>query len=258
MNPTTLTLRNMEQSNHMSGASPRTTARIAGALYLVIIFAGIFAQFFARSSLIVPGDATATAANIQASQTLFRIGFASDLVMILSDVAIALAFYVLLKPVSRSLSLLAAFFRLAQAATLSVNLLNLAFAWLLLSGADYLAVLGSDQLNALAMLFLDAHGIGYSIALVFFGLSILILGYLIVRSGYIPKVLGILLVFASAGYLIDSFSSFLLLNYADFQSIFAMIVFAPALIGELALGLWLFVKGVNAPVFEAAAHKAAS
>ncbi len=89
----------------------KKTARVAGFLYLTIIIAGIFAEFFVRQSLIVPGDATATANNIMASEGLFRIGIASDLIMIMCDVALALAFYALLKPVSNSLSLLAAFFR---------------------------------------------------------------------------------------------------------------------------------------------------
>ena len=180
-----------------------------------------------------------------ASESLFRIGIAGDLIMIISDVALALIFYVLLKPVSNSLSLLAAFFRLGQAAILGINLLNLFFVLQLLSGADYLAVFGADQLHALVLLFLNGHSLGYSIGLVLFGLSLFVLGYLVFKSGYFPRILGILLVIASLGYLIDSFASFLLPNYHDYEAIFALVVFLPAFIGELSMCLWLLIKGVN-------------
>jgi hypothetical protein len=223
----------------------KKTARVAGLLYLTIIVAGIFAEFVVRSSLIVSGDATATANNIMASEGLFRVGIAADLIMIMCDVALALVFYILLKPVSNALALLAAFFRLAQAATLGINLLNLFFALELLSGANYLAGAGADQLGAQALLFLEAHGTGYAIALVFFGFSIMVLGYLIFKSGYFPRILGVLLVLASFGYLIDSFARVLLPTYNNYEATFTLVVFAPAFIAELALCLWLLVKGIN-------------
>ncbi|MCB0130010.1 MAG: DUF4386 domain-containing protein, partial [Caldilineaceae bacterium] len=125
----------------------KKTARIAGLLYLSIIAAGVFAEFIVRGSLIVPGNAAATAGNILAAESLFRLGIAGDLIMLICDVALALVFFVLLKPVSRSLSLLAAFFRLAQAAVLGMNLLNLVLVLQLISGTDYLAVFGAEQLQ---------------------------------------------------------------------------------------------------------------
>lgn len=221
------------------------TARIAGVLYLTIILSGIYAQFFVRGSLIDPGNAAATANNIVASESLFRVGIAADLIMILCDVALAAIFYVLLKPVDNGLALLAAFFRLVQAAILGMNLLNLFLALQLVDVAEQLSVFGADQLYAQAMLYLDAHSTGYSLALVFFGIQCLVLGYLIFISGYIPKILGGLLIFAGLGYLIDSFASFLLPSYGDYAEIFALVVFVPALIGELALALWLMWKGVT-------------
>lgn len=245
MNSNTYALGKIEVTQQSAATSQRKVARMAGLLYLTIIFAGIFAEFFVRQSLIVPGNASATAGNILASESLFRMGIAADLIMIICDVALALAFYLLLEPVNRSLALLAAFFRLAQATVLGINLLNLFSALQLLSGANYLKAFGADQLYAQAMLDLNAHATGYSLGLVFFGLSVLILGYLIVRSGYIPGILGILLIFASAGYLVDSFAKVLMPNYDSFAAVFALIVFVPALIGELALGLWLLIKGVR-------------
>ena len=223
----------------------RKTARVAGFLYLTIIIAGIFAEFFVRSSLIVPGDATATATNILASESLFRLGIASDLIMIMCDIALALLFYVLLKPVSNSLSLLAAFFRLAQAAILGLNLLNLFFVLQLLHGANYLTVFSADQLHALVLLFLNGHSIGYSIGLVLFGLSLFVLGYLVFKSGYFPRILGVLLIVAASGYVIDSFAGFLLPTYEQYETIFALVVFLPAFIGELSMCLWLLFKGVQ-------------
>ncbi|MCL4302557.1 MAG: DUF4386 family protein [Anaerolineae bacterium] len=232
-------------TNRIINTSPQQTARVAGVLYLIIIVAGIFAEFFVRQSLIVPGDAAATANNIVASEGLFRAGIAGDLVMIMSDVALALVFYVLLKPVSNSLSLLAAFFRLAQAAILGINLLNLFFVLQLVSGAGYLAVFGADQLHALVLLFLKGHSLGYAIGLVLFGLSLFVLGYLVFKSGYLPRILGVLLIVAASGYLIDSFASFLLPTYDNYEAVFALVVFLPAFIGELSMCLWLLLKGVK-------------
>lgn len=227
--------------------SMHKVARIAGAGYLIIIIAGIFAELFVRSKLIVPGDASATAHNIMASGGLFRIGFVSDIIMLIFDVVVALALYILLKPVSKSLALLAAFFRLMHSAVYGVTLLNLFFVLLLLSGAGYLGVFQADQLHALAMLFLNAHNIGYLIGLVFFGIHCFILGYLIFRSGYFPKILGILMMIASFGYLTDSFAQFLLSNYKDYAAIFLLIVAVPAVVAELSLCLWLLIKGVSIP-----------
>ena len=231
--------------NRIADISPGKAARIAGFAYLIIIISGIFAEFFVRSSLFVAGNASATANNIVASESLFRIGIAGDLIMIMCDVVVALALYILLNQVNKSLALLAAFFRLAQAATLGINLLNLFFVLHLLSGADYLAVFGADQLHALVLLFLKGHSTGYLIGLVFFGFHCLILGYLIFKSDFIPRILGILLVFASLGYLIDSFANFLLPSYADYEMIFVFVVFVPAFIAELSFCLWLIFKGAK-------------
>ena len=228
----------------MTELSPKKTARIAGILYLVIIVSGIVAEFGIRSNLIVPGDAAATASRMMASESLFRFSTASDFVMIASDVALALFFYLLFKSVSHTLSLLAAFFRLIQAAILGMNLLNLFIALNVLKGT-FVSALGGEQSYALASLFLDAHATGYSIALVFFGIQCFVLGYLILKSGFLPRVLGILMIFASLGYLVDSFANFLLPSYDNFETIFALVVFLPAFIGELSLGLWLLIKGVD-------------
>jgi len=221
----------------MSGRdmSRQQAARIAGAAWLVIIFAGIAAEFFIRMPLIAAGDPAATAENIAASGTLFRTGIAADIVMLVFDVVAAVMLYVLFSPVHKALALLATAFRLVMNAVLAVNLLNLVMVMLLAEGG----------LQTWTGLFLDAHGSGYDIALVFFGLHCLILGYLIVRSGYLPKGIGYLLLGASLGYLIDSFAHLLLPQGEPLLALSASALIGLALLAELSLSLWLLVKGVR-------------
>jgi hypothetical protein len=229
----------------LADLSRQRAARIAGLLYLILIISGIYAEFFVRSAMLVKGDAAATAGNIIASAGLFRSGIGADLLMIICDIALALIFYFLFEAVSRILSLLAAFFRLVQAAILGFNLLNLLFVLQLVSSAGYRSVFEKEQLYALVILFLNGHQLGYAIGLVFFGMQCLVLGYLIARSGFLPKVLGILLIVAGAGYLTDSLAKFLLPNYAEYETIFSGLVFLPAFVAELALCLWLLLKGIK-------------
>ena len=231
-----------------AGTSPQTYARIGGVLGLIIIAAGIFAEGFVRGSVIVSGDAAATAANIIQSEQLFRFGFAAELIMLSCDIAFALILYVLLKPVSRNLALLAAFFRLVLAAISGVNALNHIGALLILNGADYLSAFQPEQLYALAMLTLKMHTFGYHIALVFFGFHLLVLGYLVFRSGYLPKLIGLMLVVAAFCYWTNSFATVLDADVAD--RLFPLILL-PSLIAELSLTLWLLVMGVNVPKWEA-------
>lgn len=221
--------------------SPLVYARVAGLLYLIIIVFGIFSEAFIRSSLVVAGDASATATNILASKPLFRVGFAADSIMLLSDVAIAVLFYVLLKPVSKTLALIAAVFRLTQAAILGFNLLNYYTALLLLTGTEYAIAFEADQLNSMAMLFLNMHSHGYDLGLMFFGLSNVFLGYLVIKSDYFPGVLGYGLIAAALVYLMGSYTRFLFPDYISFITP-AYIV---PLIAELSFCLWLLVKGVK-------------
>lgn len=136
-------------------------------------------------------------------------------------------------------------FRLVFAAIFGVALLNLVLALELLGGADYLAVFEPDQLHAQAMLFLNAFSYGWLIGLVLFGLHLSVLGYLIIKSSYMPRILGVLLIVASLGYLIDSFANVLLSNYADYETTFLVVVAVPAVIAELSLTFWLLFKGVD-------------
>lgn len=223
------------------------TARIAGLLYLVITVAAIVAHMYVPSNIIVPGDAAATASNMVASEHLFRFGaIGGELVILLSEIVLSVLLYVLFKPVSRLLSLTAAVSRLAMTAIHGVNLLNYFFALLLVSGAGYLAVFETEQLQAFAMLFLDAHSVGFTIGIAFLTIHVFLLGYLIFKSGYFPKVLGILFLIAGLGYLIDSFAQLLLPSYETTPGIIQLAI----AVAELAFPLWLLIKGVNVEKWE--------
>lgn len=231
----------------LSMGRAKALSRVAGLGYLVIIVCGIYAEFFVRSSLIVPGDAGTTAGNIAGAQGLFRLAISAEFLMLAADVALAMLLYVLFRGAGRNLALLAAFFRLTHAAIVGVNLLNLYVPLLLLGDRPYLAAFQPEQLHALVLLLLETHGFGYLVGLVFFGFHCLVLGYLVYRSGYVPRLLGVLLVVAGLGYLVDGFGRTLLANYDDYAATFQMVVFIPAFIGELSFCLWLLVKGVAWP-----------
>lgn len=220
----------------------KQNARTAGVLYLIIIISGLFSEMFVRSTLIVPNNAGLTAANILANTTLFRVGFVSDLLMVMSDVGVALLLYLLLKPVNKGLSLLAAFFRLAQATILGINLLNMYLPLLLLNNATYATAFSAEQLETLSLVFINAHAYGYLISGVFFGISCIILGYLIYKASYFPKWLGALVMAAGFSYLIDCFTNFLFPHLSDMSE---MLVISVAVISELTLCLFLLIKGIS-------------
>ena len=226
-------------TNRTADISLRKAARIAGLGYVAIFIFGIYAGFAATG----PGDSTTTAINKLANEVLFRSGIASWLIVLVADVVVAWALYILLKPVNKSLSLLAAWFRLIFTAIAAIALLNLLIALQLSKGADYLTVFTADQLQAQVILFLNAYWDLTLIAWVFFGLHIFLLGYLIFKSGYIPRILGVLLIVASIGYLINSFANFLLPNIADSAGILLTVTITPAIIAELSLTLWLVIRG---------------
>jgi hypothetical protein len=236
-----------QMADHAVETSPQAYARIGGVLYLIIIVIGLFGEAFVRENLIVSGDATATANNIVTSQLLWRIGVAGELILLVCAVALTLIFYVLLRPVSRNFALLAAFFDLVSIAVEGAIALNLVAALFPLGDAGYLKAFEPHQLHALAYLSLKAHGYGFGISLIFFGCACLVLGYLIFRSGYLPRILGVLMQIAGLSYLTNSFALLVAPAFADL--IFPAILI-PAFIGESSLCLWLIVKGVNVPKWQ--------
>jgi hypothetical protein len=228
----------MKQRN--TETSPQVYARIGGVLYLIIIVIGFCSEFLVRDKLVVSGD---TASNIVASESLWRISIAGDLILLVCAVALTLILYVLLRPVNKNLALLAVFFNIVELPIEAVSKLYL-FAALFLSGnADYLKAFQPNQLRALVKISLKLHDYGFGIDLIFFGFACLVYGYLLFRSGYFPRTLGVLMAIAGLSYLTNSFTLILAPAYAG--AIFFILVLA--LIGELSLCLWLIVKGVNVP-----------
>ncbi|WP_319379782.1 DUF4386 domain-containing protein [Thiomicrorhabdus sp.] len=228
-------------NTHMSEFPSRYLARFAGFLYLIIILFGISSEVFIRSSLIDFSNPAVTAANLTESVSLFKLGFAADMIMVLCDVALAVLLFVLLKPVSRTLLLVAMVFRLLQASILGMNLLNYAAAALILQGVVYIETLGPAQLNALALLFLDLHRYGYDLGLVFFAVSNLIIGYLLVKARYFPAFLGYGLIAAALVYFSGSCVRFL---FPESLSLIEPFYLIP-LLAESAFCLWLLIKGVR-------------
>lgn len=230
---------------------PQLMARVAGLSYLITTVAGLFAEIVVRGGLIVSGDAAATARNITASESLYRLGFAADLIGGAAYLVVTLLLYELLKPVNRVLSLLAAFFSLVGIAIGGVAALAHLAPLLILGGASYLHAFDAGQLQALAYLAIRLHAQGYLIALVFFGFYEALLGYLILNSGFLPRALGVLVGIAGLAFLINSFATFVAPPVGAALSNYMLILDA---IGEFSLMLWLLIAGVDAPKWAQRAH----
>jgi len=222
--------------------SPLIVARVAGFLYLIVVVSGVFAEGFVRESLIVPGDAATTANNIMANELLFRIGFVSDLIHETLFLLVAWALYVLLKPVNKNHAFLMVMLALVSVSIQSINLLIQFAAVELLSGAGYLTVFPADQLHAQVMFFLNLQNHGILIAQIFSGLWLLPLGLLVFKSGFLPRILGIVLMIGAFGYLIDFFQYFL---FPSYRGIISLVILAPGVIAVFSLTFWLLFKGVN-------------
>ncbi len=218
-------------------ASPRLKARIIGAFYLVTILTGIFAQGFVSGRLVIDGDAAATASNILAHRGLFQLGFAVYLIEMACQIAMTALFYDLLKPAGRSVSLVAAFLGFAGCVIKTFSRVFFISALSVLGGAHYLSVFSTEQLKALALLFLNVNDHGAAIALLFFGFYALLTGYLIIRSTFLPRILGVLSMIAGLGWMTFLY---LPLGYRLFPYVAVL-----GLLGAVSLIVWLLVFGVN-------------
>lgn len=231
----------MSSSNSLS--NPRSLARLTGALYLLIFFAAGFSQAVVRESVVVAGDAAATANNLLASQGLFRFGIATDLLAFCADLAVAVLLYILLKPADKTLAMFAAVFRLvAHPAIASMNMLNQYNALAVLKNTAYQGAFSLEQLQAWSLQFMNAHTTGYLIAGGMFGISLLFLGAVLRKSELFPNWLAVLVMIAGVGYLIETFGSFIA---PDYKSIYTAIVTVTAIAGETVLTFYLLIKGVK-------------
>lgn len=224
--------------------SERQIAVIGGlSLILMAIVAG-FTVGFVLDVLIVPGDTSATVANIQRSEGLFRAGIFGWILILLLDVVVAWALYLFLRPVNSHLSLLTAWLRMVYAAVLGTGISHLVGVLLVVNGVDSTSLFGPDQMEGLVTLLLGAfYGTWQTIGLLVFGCHLLLLGYLVVNSGYVPKVLGTLIVIAALGYIITHGGNLLLPSYARLIATLEAVFILPMIVGEVGLGLWMVVKG---------------
>lgn len=222
--------------------SPQLYARIGGVLYLIIIVIGLFGEMFVRDKLIVSGDAAATAKNIMASESLWRFHIAAELFLLICAIVLLMILFVLLRPVSRELILLALFFNLVSIGLEAATAMYLVVALFPLGNAAYLKAFSPEQLYALAYLPLKSHGYGFGVSLLFFGCFCVVIGRVIYKSGFLPKTIGALMQIAGFCYLTDSFALILAPAFAD--RLFPGILL-PAFVGEASLCLWLLLKGVN-------------
>jgi len=220
-------------------SSAQTYARIAGALFLLTMVFGFFGEMFVPSRLIVGNDAAATARNVVANDALFRLSVVSYLIEALCDVALSLVLYLLLQPVRRDLALLAAFFGLVSTALYGVAEVFYFAPTLLLGGADYLKAFTPEQLNALALLCFKLYARVGGMFMVFYGVAAVVRGYLIYRSGYLPRPLGVLLTIAGLGFITRNFVLVLAPAYAS------DLLLLPMFVAVLSMTLWLLARGID-------------
>ena len=221
--------------------SARNPGRFVGLLYVLISIPGVFALLYVPSKLIVHGNATATANNIAASQTLFRAGIAAQLISQILFMWVALALYDLLKGVNQRHAALMLTLLVVSIPIALLNELNAVAALILVRGTDFLSIFEKPQRDALAMLFLNLHSHGFAIAEIFWGLWLVPLGLLVYRSGFIPRILGLLLIANCFTYLANSFTYLLLPQYERIVDRWMK----PLSFGELLFMLWLLIMGAT-------------
>lgn len=219
-------------------SSQRAAAKVVGFTYLFAMATAVVG-FSIRGDLVVPGDAAETARNIMASEGLFRIGIASDLMTFVADIALITALYVVLRPVNRNLALLAAFWRLMETAVLIVATLNGFDVLRVLSGADYLGAFEAEGLQALARLSLGAYGSGYNVGFVFLGLGSAVFSYLWYKSRYVPRGLAALGVFSS---LLLAACNLAFIVSPGLSQVVGMAYMAPMGVFEVVMGFWLLFR----------------
>jgi hypothetical protein len=221
--------------------APVATARWSGVFYLLIIVLAIFAQAAVRGSILVGSDAAATASNLAASEGLFRLGIMADLAVYSADIVLAVLFYSIFKGVDKNAALLASFFRIVMTALLVANLLNEVAALMLVSGGAYLDAFDTAQRESLALFFMKLHAKGFILGLLLFAIHCVLMGYLIFKSGFLPRILGVLMVISGLSYLANGLIHYV---FTDYGSI-AMYLLAPAALGEFVFTGWLLVRGLN-------------
>ncbi|MDQ7905054.1 DUF4386 domain-containing protein [Phytohabitans sp. ZYX-F-186] len=225
--------------------SQRTAARVAGFVLLLLMAAAFFSQAYVPSHIIVVDDVAATAHNIVASEQLFRIGIAADILIFAGDIVMAVAFYVLLRPVSPGLAMLALLWRTAQSTIMAMNGLSFLMASSVLSGSGDLRALNGDQLQELANTYVGAHTAGFNLGLIFLALGNGVFAYLLFTSNYVPRALAAWGVFAYVVMAVGNLA--VIVSGAENSAGGVMVHYLPAFFFEVIGGGWLLFKGVRAP-----------
>ncbi|RKN83949.1 DUF4386 domain-containing protein [Paenibacillus ginsengarvi] len=225
----------------------RYAARIAGIGLIIMTLVSFFAYGYAHGKLVVQGDAAATFHNIASSAALFKAEIFGWVLILAADVMVAWAFYLFLEPIHRELSLLGFLLRLIYTAILAVALLPLVLALLLSSRASTLTAVPTEYVQPLVLMFADAFESVWSIGLILFGAHLLVIGWLAMRSDRIPRLLGILLLLAAAGYMIVHTGKAFFPQYKEAINVLNLIFMAPMIAGELGFGLWLLFRGGKRP-----------
>jgi len=229
----------IQTKKHSTDVSERSAAIVVGIGILISFIGAVYSIGYVFGTLIVAGDVAATAKNIMNSEMLFRSAIAGILFVIIGDIIRAWAFNVILKKINKSISLLATWFMLIHDAIFGATLIVLLLILQALSGADYLTAFGNDQIPALVQFLFKAFDYGFNFGLFFFSFHLGLLGYLVLKSDYIPKIFGILLIIAFFGYFMDSFTNIV---YPDYAEIVNQIFMLPNLVGEVAFCVWVFLK----------------
>jgi hypothetical protein len=221
----------------------KKTARIAGFIYLIVVLAGIFSLAYVPSKLIVWGNANATFNAIVASETLFRLGIVAGVICYIAFLFLPLVLYKLLHQVSKPHAISMVILAVVSVPISLVNLLNKFAVLTLISNASYLSIIDADKLQVQVLLYLESYNNGIELVSIFWGLWLLPFGYLVFKSGFLPKILGILLMAGCLGYLINFIGSFLFQGYA--ATGIARFISLPASLGEIGICLWLLIVGIR-------------
>ncbi|MDF2713367.1 MAG: hypothetical protein K0R28_292 [Paenibacillus sp.] len=230
----------------------RKSALTAGISLIIMALAAFFSYGFVHESLVVQGEASTTYNNLVSSTHLFQAEILGWVIIAIADILVAWAFYVFLQPINKSLSLLGAWLRLIYTAILGMAILCLIIVLLLSSQTSYISSFTIEQIQAIMMLFLDAFESMWSIGLIVFGGHLMVVGYLACKSDRIPKVIGILLLLASIGYMVIHLGETFAPQYDGAISILNLVFMVPMIAGELGFGIWLLIRGGMKPLLDSA------
>lgn len=234
----------------LTAQAAQSTARVAGLSYLIIFVLAILANFFVLGPMGVRGDAAATSANIAVAEPIYRAGVAAFLLVLIADLIVGWALFIVLRPAAPNTALLVLIFRAAYTISHIGVVLGLVSALNFATGPSLTQGLG-EHAPALAYHFFASHGLGFTITLIFFGVHLLLLGVLIARSGYMPRVVGWLTSLAGLAYLGDGFGTVILGSFGAYAGVVSAVTIGTALIGEGILMLWLIIGGIDKARFAA-------